>query len=260
MKIALIESNIVWEDKAANISRLEKELKTIKNDNIDLVLLPEMSFTGFSMNVAETKESDMQTVDRVKELSSRYDICIGAGYVKDAGKFCENRYTLCNRGEVIADYAKIHPFSYSEENKYFTGGDELCATAFKDFDIGLTICYDLRFPEIYSQLSKRTQLIVVAANWPAKRSEHWKKLLMARAIENQAYMAAVNCVGDIGGLNYSGDSMIVNPDGNACEREVINIESDNIYIYDINNDVESYRTTFPVKQDRREELYISMIK
>ena len=99
-------------------------------------------------------------------------------------------------------------------------------------------------------------LIILSANWPKRRKEHWNCLLKARAIENQVYLAGINCVGIIGDLEYSGDTQIIAPDGNVClPKDTIQLEKDNIYIYEIDNDVSDYRNSFPVKQDRQEELY-----
>lgn len=256
MKIALVELNIEWEDKESNFAKLEKIIESLKGENVDLLLLPEMSFTGFSMNVARTKETNMETVAHMKALSCKTDLAIGAGWVKEGEKLCENHYSIVYGNEQLLDYVKIHPFSYSEEDDFFTGGDQIFHCSYKDFELGVQICYDLRFPEPFQALSKNTSLIIVPANWPAKRREHWNTLLKARAIENQVYIAAINCVGEIGGLMYSGDSQLINPNGDICSAKVIHVGSeDKVLIYDIENDVKSYRDAFPTKNDRKEALY-----
>lgn len=259
MRIALIESNIKWENKKANLDALVDAITFVSDMELDLVLLPEMSFTGFSMNVRRTKESDYCTVNKIKEISKKYDIAIGFGWVKDNGDKCENHYSIVKDSDILIDYVKIHPFSYSGENIVFNGGEKLYLCKFKDFSVGIQICYDLRFPETFQILSKEASLIVVPANWPQKRREHWNTLLKARAIENQVYMAGINCVGNIGEQVYSGDSVILSPNGEIVDPlKVIHSNDDNIYIYDIKNDVEKYRSEFPVKKDRREKLYAQL--
>lgn len=262
MRIALFQTHIIWEDKEANFAKLEAQLKAIHSQQVDLILLPEMSFTGFSMNTSHTAEKSGETIQRMQELARAYQIAIGFGWVKSCGEpdgcaekqaLAENHYTVVAKdGAVLSDYAKIHPFSYSGEDLKFKGGDkltvfELCGVPFSGF-----ICYDLRFPEIFQAVSKIAHVIMVPADWPAKRSEHWKALLRARAIENQVYILAVNCVGQIDTLYYSGDSCVINPDGQVMDMLS---DKEGVLIYDLQDDAEQYRSQFPVKKDRREELY-----
>ncbi len=260
MKIALYQMHIVWEDKAANFAKLEARLKEAVAAGVDFFLLPEMSFTGFSMHTEMTAEkTDLsserteETVTKVKLLAERYHIAIGFGWVKDCGAKAENHYTVVNKaGEVISDYAKIHPFSYSGEDVKFQGGNALTAFDMEGIPFSGFICYDLRFPEIFQAVSDTAHVILLPADWPARRSHHWKTLLQARAIENQVYILAVNCVGQIDDLYYSGDSCVINPNG-----EVLQMLSDEegLVIFELTDDVEEYRKAFPVKQDRRQKLY-----
>lgn len=118
------------------------------------------------------------------------------------------------------------------------------------------ICYDLRFPELFQLVSKEADAIILPANWPASRREHWKTLLQARAIENQTYILAINCVGSIGGLDYSGDTCVINPDGKICT--MLSGSEGNLY-YTLCDNVSTYRNHFPVKNDRREALYQILI-
>lgn len=255
MKIALFQTEIIWENKDRNLKKLEKKLKELNGCKIDLILLPEMSFTGFSMNVIKTQEEKEETIQCIKELCEKYNIAIGFGWVKKGLNKAENHYTVIDKtGKIVSDYTKIHPFSYSGEDKEFEGGNELSFFEFEKITFSTFICYDLRFPEIFQIASKRADVIIVPANWPAKREEHWKALLKARAIENQVYIIAINCVGDIGGQLYTGYTCIINPNG----EELLNIRNEeNIKMYDLYNDVDVYRKEFPVKRDRKEKLYIN---
>lgn len=247
-----------WEEKEANIQKLEKRLKEAALEKAELILLPEMSFTGFSMNTDATKEAVSesgygQTVSQISRLACQYGVAIGFGWVKDGGEKCENHYTVVNRyGEVLSDYAKIHPFSYSGEDEKFSGGEKMTSFQLQGIPFSGFICYDLRFPEIFQKVSGQAHVIIVAADWPARRSHHWKALLQARAIENQTYILAVNCVGMIDQLYYSGDSCVINPDGQVLASLH---DEEGMIFYDLTDDTEQYRNAFPVRQDRRPELY-----
>lgn len=253
MKIALYQRNIVWENKEKNYINLSDRLKEIENKQIDLFLLPEMSFTGFSMNTQKTKESDLKTVHQMSDYAKKHHIAIGFGWVKDCGGKSENHYSIVDKsGNVISDYAKIHPFSFSGEDKKFKGGEDINVFELDGIKFSTFICYDLRFPEVFQIASKKSHVIIVPANWPEKRREHWKCLLRARAIENQVYIIAVNCVGEIGGVIYSGDSCVINPNGDVLMEF---LEEENILIYQLRDDVDGYRKAFRVKDDRREDVY-----
>ncbi len=259
MKIALGQLKIFWEDKEENLGRLKECLEELPE--VDLLLLPEMSLTGFSMNTEKTKECKKETVCQIQELAEQYRTAIGVGWVKDVGTTCENHYSIVSPEGELLDYAKLHPFSYGEESLHFTGGDRLPLCRYQEFQIGVQICYDLRFPEPFQILSKKADLIVVPANWPAARREHWDALLRARAIENQVYIAGVNCAGSMGGQYYSGDSVLYRPDGTKvqAERNILSgkeaIPEEAVFVYEIDNQIRKYRESFPVKKDRRETLY-----
>ena len=261
MKIALGQLNISWENKDANLEKLKVCLKDLEKLKTDLFLLPEMSLTGFSMNTEKTKESRKETVCQMQKLAAQYHTAIGIGWVRDTGDFCENHYSIVSAEGELLDYAKLHPFSYGEESLHFAGGSELPLCQYQGFRIGVQICYDLRFPEPFQILSKEADLIVVPANWPASRREHWDTLLRARAIENQVYIAGVNCAGSMGGQYYSGDSVLYRPDGTKvpAERKIIfddgKSPEESIFLSDIDNNVTKFREAFPVKKDRREALY-----
>jgi Predicted amidohydrolase len=258
MKVALFQMNIIWENKEANFLNIEKKLKVVSKQNIDLFLLPEMSFTGFSMRTDLTKENDHKTLKKLTVYAKKYNIAIGFGWVKDCGEISENHYTIVGKqGDVLSDYVKIHPFSYAGEDKKFQSGKEIKFFELDNIIFSTFICYDLRFPEIFQIASKRASVILVPANWPASRAEHWKCLLRARAIENQVYIIAINCVGEINKLSYSGDSCIIDPDGNIL-LELANEEG--ILEYDLNDNVQEIRDFFPVKMDRKEDVYYEFYK
>lgn len=251
MTITLVQSNIIWEDKIANIAKAESLIPS--NQMSDLILFPEMSFTGFSMNIDLTKELKKETCLIMKDIAKRYGKSLGFGWVKDCGEKCENHYSIIDSdGNTIADYAKMHPFSYYGEDKYFLGGNDIKIFEFKTIPFSAFICYDLRFPELFREVANKVHAVIIPACWPAKRAEHWKALLRARAIENQIYVFAVNCVGNVGGLDYSGDSCVIDPDGKVIEMLS---DKEGVITYEFEDDVEKYRALFPVLKDRRLDIY-----
>lgn len=253
MKLAVYQMHIEWENKEKNYIQVEQKLKAVYERGIDLFLLPEMSFTGFSMNTDVTKENGCETINKISDYAKRYHIAIGFGWVKDCGEKSENHYTVVDKeGNIISDYAKIHPFSFSGEDQKFRGGEKIIAFELGGVIFSTFICYDLRFPEVFQVASRMSNVILVPANWPKKRREHWKCLLQARAIENQVYIMAVNCVGNIGGIDYSGDSCVINPNGEILAELS---EQNNVLEYELTDDVEKFRKAFQIKADRREDLY-----
>lgn len=252
MIVALVQWKTLWEDKDGNIKKMERILN--RYQHVDLYLFPEMSLTGFSSDTYKFMERDKETVHRVMDIAAKYDTAIGIGWTKAGGDMGENHYSIVTPDEEIIDYAKIHPFSMSGEDMNTIGGRSLKMCRYKDFNIGVQICYDLRFPDVFLAAADEADLMIVPANWPAARSEQFRCLLQARAIENQVYVAGVNCGGCIGGIYYSGDSAIYNPEGTKCKPLLAdankNCEEERVIIYSIENDVKKFREAFPVKNDR----------
>ena len=247
IRTALVQSHIFWEDRDRNISRFEKIVSD--NSDIDLFLLPEMSFTGFSMNTVKTGERSRETMMMIREIAIRYKKFIGFGWVRQSGEKCENVYTILDQnGQEISEYVKIHPFSFSGEDQFFSGGNSLSVYRISGIPFSTFICYDLRFPELFRTVCRDVHAVILPANWPAKRSEHWKALLKARAIENQIYILAINCVGEMDGLYYSGDSCVIDPNGDVLMSLS---DQEGILKYDLTDDTDRFRSAFPVLKDMR---------
>jgi len=253
LKVALCQMEIIWEDKIKNYEKANKYIKEAALESADIIFFPEMSFTGFSMNIEKTKEINGETIEFIKRNSIENNISIGFGWVKGNSDKAENHYSIINsKGDMILDYIKIHPFSYADEDKYFISGNEISHCEINGLGISIFICYDLRFPEIFQSISNKVSLIVIPANWPQERNEHWITLLKARAIENQVYILGINSVGKNNGLCYSGDSCIFDPLGNKL-KELSNEEG--IIFEDISINIDKLRADFPVKFDRKVNLY-----
>ena len=260
MKIAIHQSAICFENKRLNLMKAQEAVKIASKEKASIIVFPEMSFTGFSMNVAHTGEAKAETIQTMMEMAEEFQITIGFGWVKlvasGATMKGENHYSIVSpKKEILLDYVKCHPFSYAHEDVYFVPGDQVSFCQIDDFTVSVAICYDLRFPELFQIESKTAQLILVPANWPESRSKHWRTLLEARAIENQCYIVGINCRGVMEEQTYVGDSCIINPDGEV----LIHMSSDKeLAIYEITNNVNSYQKNFPMKQDRREAFYQSL--
>lgn len=254
MRIAICQTQIQFENYKANFEVFKQFVKEA-GSKAELVLFPEMSLTGFSMNTEYTGENNKKSINSIIELAKNNNISIGFGWVekKSISDKAKNHYSIIsNEGCIVADYIKIHPFSFSGEDKEFVGGTSTCNFELNGIKFGVAICYDLRFPEVFLQESKNASVIIVAANWPHSRSNHWNTLMMARAIENQVYMIGVNCTGQMDGNYYSGDSQVVSPNGDV----IVKITDEMcMKIIEINDDVDKIRKSFPMKNDRRESLY-----
>jgi len=258
MKVALVSLNQSWENKAENKQRVGETLALIAKHctNTDLVVYPEMTLTGFTMESQKVKEDELssETITFFKEQAKKYKVSIAFGVVLSKGEKATNNLVVVSEQGVLATYAKIHPFSYAGENDYYQAGDELKKLTIGGATIGLTICYDLRFPELYQAYSKDCSVILNIANWPERRVSHWRALNKARAIENQVFMIAVNRIGTDGkGLQYVFSSNIVSPYGEELKGTSL---SEEVVVYDLNlEEVAQYRAEFPVKNDRKITLY-----
>lgn len=223
MKIGLVQYSPVWEDKEANKQNLNSLLQNTVND-IDLLIFPEMTLTGFTMRSEKFAEAiEGESFNYFSSLAKKLNCSVIAGIiVNQSGKYFNTLIHIENNGKLKNHYHKIHPFSFSNEDKHFSAGDKTIVTKVNGWKTGLSICYDLRFPELYRQYGRnRAHLIINIANWPDTRIDHWRTLLKARAIENQCYVVGVNRVGDELRLHYNGYSSIYDPMG----RTVVSVEN-----------------------------------
>ncbi len=260
VKIALVSLNQVWEDKKANLYLCEEYIKEASLMKLDLIIFPEMTLTGFSINIkkiAEDKNS-AETIKTFQDLAKIYNIAIIYGVViNDDKKSLNKSIFINNKGKILGDYEKIHPFSFVGEDKYFNAGSRLEIVNFKDIKIGLTICYDLRFPELYSAYRSECDIIINIANWPSKRIEHWNTLLKARAIENQIFIIGVNRVGkDKNNLEYVESSNIYNANGDMLRFESLK----DMKIYNLDKKfTKEFKSQFNTINDRKIEFYKEII-
>ena len=256
MRLAAIQHDIAWKDRDANFARLAPQIAAAAAGGARLVLLTETFSTGFVMDDPELGEPEGgPSSTYLAEQASRHGIwvcgtCpeIPAGS-DPADRRPANTFVLAGPNGEAHRYRKIHPFTYGGEDRFFRPGTELVQVTIDGVRIAPFVCYDLRFADEFWQLATTTDLYLVPANWPAVRRAHWMALLQARAIENQAYVAGCNRVGEGGGLSYVGDSRIIDPLG---ELLATGSQGETILFADIEpSTVAAVRDRFRFLPDRR---------
>ena len=217
MKVHCCQFDIAWEDKPANFAKVRALVAAAKLDRGDLLVLPEMFSTGFSMNVAATSEqANPGAEDFVRELAREHGVHVVAGIVVEdgKGKGLNQALVATPEGEIATRYSKIHPFSLGGETEHYARGGEIQTFDWNGVEVAPFVCYDLRFPEIFRfAVRQGVEMFVVIANWPSRRAQHWVTLLQARAIENLAYVAGVKRCGSDPFLPYPGCTTIIDPHG-----------------------------------------------
>ncbi|MFK7798094.1 MAG: amidohydrolase [Aureispira sp.] len=214
LHITLLQEALHWENPSANVALFTEKIAALPTT--DVIILPEMFSTGFSMNTVVLAEeaANSPTLQWMQEQAQLTQaVLTGSLIIKEAGHYYNRLYWVTPEGK-IQYYNKKHLFTMAKEEQHYTSGNQRLIVDYKGWRIALFVCYDLRFPVWNRNAPEHYDLAIYVANWPAKRAHHWSSLLMARAIENQAYVAAVNIVGVDGkGFEYSGDSSIIDPAG-----------------------------------------------
>ena len=250
LKIVLLQSRLSWEDPERNLRHFDKRIAKIKKDSADIIVLPEMFNTGFTMNakqMAETMQGETVGWMKAHAISKNAAVC-GSLIVKEKGKFYNRLVWTQPDGEVLW-YDKRHLFRLASEHKTFSQGKKKLLFSFRGWKIFPLVCYDLRFP-VWSRSDGTVDLILFVANWPEKRSYAWKQLLIARAIENQCFVAGLNRVGEDGkNIHYSGDSVILDPAGEPVV-DFVSQDEKNIKATLRRKKLSELRKIFPVAMDR----------
>lgn len=269
LTITTIQTNLVWENKIANLQALETKINGLQ-EKTEIIVLPEMFSTGFSMQpqlLAETM--DGETVQWMKEVAAKNKVILtGSIIIEDEGNFYNRLIWMLPNGQ-FGSYDKRHLFGFAEEDKYYTAGTKRLIASAKGWKINLQICYDLRFPvwarNRLLQIDSSTEenmstaiqtnvttpeydILIYVANWPERRNHAWKTLLCARAIENQCYVIGVNRVGrDGNNINHSGNSLVIDPLGEVLyhmpnDEDIFTITLEKEHLEDV-------RTRFPFWKD-----------
>lgn len=218
LSISIIQTKLFWEDKARNLEHFKKKIKNI-DSNTDLIILPEMFTTGFSMNPEPFAEKmNGKTVKWMQEMANFSNAAIAGSIIIIENNHYINRFLFVKPDGEYQYYDKRHLFAMAGEDKFYFQGVKNELITYKGWRIRPLICYDLRFP-VWSRNTDEYDLLIYIANWPEKRIAHWKILLQARAIENQAFVAGVNRIGlDGNNYSYSGDSAIYSPMGKKITK------------------------------------------
>ena len=248
LKIAVFQFNLVWENALANRNKIEEQLLLLPGD-IDIVFLPEMFSTGFTMNVSAVAETmSGETIGWMKKCSEEYHVALcGSLVVREANGYF-NRLVFVEPSGTVWYYDKRHLFTMAGEESHFQPGKQRLIVEYKGWRICPLICYDLRFP-VWARNRNEYDVLVYSANWPESRKEVWNILLKARAIENQSYVVGANRVGvDGNGISYSGNSQLIGPKGNVLGSSVD--YSENILFADFfYKELVDFRKKFPVLND-----------
>jgi omega-amidase len=248
MKISVLQSCTVWENKELNLRKLKDLIFPLYNKT-DIVVLPEMFSTGFSMNPGLLSEKPFgETFIWMKKIAEDGNFGLCGSYITEENGLFFNRWVFVAPGNDNWFYDKRHLFGYAGEDKIFTAGKNRLVFTFRGIRILANICYDLRFP-VWSRNRNDYDLMINSANWPDSRRDVWLTLLKARALENQCYVAAANMTGTDGnGIFYRGDSMIISPKGaiiaTASSGTDISVTSEITL-----SELEAFRKKFPALND-----------
>lgn len=256
MNIVGVQLDIIWEDKAVNQTHLAELLAANPPKVGSLVVLPEMWATGFSMNVAAISETPGRETEAFMAASAaKYGVEVLGGVVTMGtdGLGRNDAVLFGPDGQEKARYTKLHPFSFGQETAHYGRGSEVVVLDWQGWKVAPFICYDLRFPEVFRRAAELgAELFCVIANWPVVREDHWKTLLKARAIENQAYVLGVNRCGIDPNVAYSGHSLLFDPrgetlaDGGMAEG-LLTAQLDRAALL-------AYRREFPALSDRHPDF------
>lgn len=252
MRVAAIQSDIVWEQPEANFARLRPWLAAAAAAGARLVVLPEMFACGFSMETGRIREPPDGPTARFLADEARARglwICGSLPEAAPGAARPHNTLVLAGPAGQLHRYRKLHPFSFAREHEHYEAGAEHVTVDIEGLRCTLFICYDLRFADEFWGRALATDAYLVIANWPERRRHHWTTLLQARAIENQAYVVGVNRVGRGNDLDYSGDSRIIDPWGEILSAAA---GSETMLLADLDPAiVRDARQKFPVLSDRR---------
>lgn len=255
-KIVLLQMDISFGEPQKNFQQVEQLMTQAVLKPSEIVILPELWNTGYDLErLAEIADVDGErTKSFLIEQAKRHQVFIAGGSIarKTADSYFNTSFMVDPIGQVT-QYDKVHLFRLMAEEKYLTAGEQGGQTEFKSLKITPMICYDLRFPEWFRKFGETTDLFIVSAQWPIQRISQWKNLLIARAIENQCFVAAVNRVGSDPNNEFGGHSMVIDPLGNILmeldkTQQIAHIEID----LDL---VQQTRGHIPVFEDRRTKLY-----
>ena len=254
MIVAGIQFDICWENLQENFERVAPLVASAAETGAEIIALPEMFATGFSMRAHEMAAHAESIHSFIEDLAKRHGLWVVGGYTEPGERLPANACTVVSPdGREVLHYRKIHPFSLAHEDDHFEAGGEIHTIEISGVRVTPLICYDLRFPELFRVAALDTDLFVVIANWPSRRAHAWRTLLAARAIDGQAWILGVNRVGEAEGHPHRGDTSLLDPWGEvvatlAEKPGVVTGEVDATVVRET-------RRRFRFLDDRRPDLY-----
>ncbi len=249
LKITIIQTQLHWENKEKNLEMFSKKLASI-TEATDVIVLPEMFSTGFSMSPEKFAEPmSGSTMAWIKTKAKEKNCVITGSFIAEENGNYLNRLVWMNADGTFKIYDKRHLFRMGDEHNHYSFGKNKLVVELKGWKICPLVCYDLRFPVWSRNINSEYDVLIYTANWPERRNHHWKTLLLARAIENQSYVVGLNRIGDDGNaISHSGDSVVIDPRGMIISKTKANEESIETVTLNYSELVE-YRKVFPAALD-----------
>lgn len=252
---AVVQFTIALGEVEANLAKALAALRRVRQHDAHLAVLPEMWSTGYDYkHLAVLAQETPRVLEALQQVTAELGMVTVGSLAEKAGDAIFNTAYVVDRGEVVGAYRKLHLFSTMGEDRYLTAGNDLLVADTSVGRLGVAICYDLRFPELFRKLALQgAEILCLPAEWPKPRQEHWRTLLRARAIENQLFVAAANCCGVQGKLDFFGMSLLLGARGEVL-AEGGETETELMTIFDF-EEMAAYRNQIPCFRDRRPEIY-----
>lgn len=255
LKVAAIQFKITLGDINRNLAKVEAALERAAKQDVKLAVLPEMWSSGYDYKrLAKHAAETPRVIEVICRLSAEYNmVVIGSLPEKDEGKIYNTAYVV-DQGVLVDSYRKLHMFSTMGEDRFLSPGDRSLVVSTSVGRLGVAICYDLRFPELFRKMAlEGAEIVCLPAEWPKPRQEHWRTLLRARAMENQLFLIATNCCGVQGKLDFFGMSLLLSARGEVL-AEGSEIDTELIATFDAQEMID-YRAQIRCYDDRRPEIY-----
>lgn len=252
---ASIQFNISLGYIDANLDTVTAALHRIAQRECQLAVLPEMWSCGYDYrNMTALAKETPRVLHELQEECHKLNIVTVGSLPELAGDTIYNTAYVIDRGEIVGSYRKLHLFSTMREDQFLASGEKSLVVDTSVGKLGIAICYDLRFPELFRKLAlEGAEIICLPAEWPKPRQEHWKTLLRARAIENQLFVIAANCCGIQGKLDFFGLSQLISPLGNVLQIAAEK-NTELVATFDF-AEMDDYRKKIDILSDRRDDIY-----
>lgn len=255
LRVAAVQFNISLGDVDLNLEKVEAALERLARQDVQLAVLPEMWSAGYDFKrLANHAAQTPRVVERIIEKSAELNMVVVGSLPELCDDKIYNTAYVVDQGVQVASYRKLHMFSTMGEDRFLAPGDRSLVVSTSAGRLGVAICYDLRFPELFRKMAlEGAEVICLPAEWPKPRQEHWRTLLRARAMENQLFVIAANCCGIQGKLDFFGMSLLLSARGNVL-AEGGEVDTELVATFDYQEMVD-YRTQIRCYHDRRPEIY-----